>query len=149
MPLILVDYVYVFMPRTCTNKYFIYGRFSGPDKTGLLDLVRLPYQVYPSRGHLMPLQRVMRLHLCCIPAVAHLVLFLTFKRRVHPLRLNGPLRWAWAPALETWAVSRSYMTRYNMLPSPPRRFFPTWARLGSWQLVLWVTYEQLRARAGA
>jgi hypothetical protein len=27
-------------------------------------------------------------------------------------------------------------------------FWPTWARLGPWQLVFWVTYEQLRSLAG-
>lgn len=27
-------------------------------------------------------------------------------------------------------------------------FFPTWARLGPWQLVFWVTYEQLRKATG-
>ncbi|KAL6753463.1 uncoupling protein [Haematococcus lacustris] len=28
-------------------------------------------------------------------------------------------------------------------------FWPTWARLGPWQMVFWVTYEQLRRAAGA
>jgi solute carrier family 25 uncoupling protein 27 len=27
-------------------------------------------------------------------------------------------------------------------------FWPTWARLGPWQLVFWTTYEQLRTAAG-
>eukprot|EP00992_Anisonema_acinus_P012640 TRINITY_DN8258_c0_g1_i1.p2 TRINITY_DN8258_c0_g1~~TRINITY_DN8258_c0_g1_i1.p2 ORF type:complete len:120 (-),score=41.84 TRINITY_DN8258_c0_g1_i1:52-411(-) len=27
-------------------------------------------------------------------------------------------------------------------------FFPTWARLGPWQLVFWVSYERLRRAAG-
>ena len=27
-------------------------------------------------------------------------------------------------------------------------FFPTWARLGPWQLIFWVSYEQMRQHAG-
>ncbi len=29
-----------------------------------------------------------------------------------------------------------------------RRFLPTWMRLGPWQMVFWVSYEQLRQTAG-
>jgi len=31
---------------------------------------------------------------------------------------------------------------------PWRRFLPTWARLGPWQLVFWTTYEGMRQAAG-
>lgn len=27
-------------------------------------------------------------------------------------------------------------------------FWPTWSRLGPWQFIFWVSYEQLRAAAG-
>lgn len=30
----------------------------------------------------------------------------------------------------------------------PCSFFPTWARLGPWQLTFWVTYEELRKLGG-
>jgi solute carrier family 25 uncoupling protein 27 len=29
-----------------------------------------------------------------------------------------------------------------------RGFFPTWARLGPWQLTFWLVYERMRAAAG-
>lgn len=29
-----------------------------------------------------------------------------------------------------------------------RRFLPTWMRLGPWQMVFWVSYEQMRLMAG-
>lgn len=47
----------------------------------------------------------------------------------------------------TFPRSALHPPRWAPLP-PPCSFFPTWARLGPWQLVFWTTYEQLRTSFG-
>lgn len=38
--------------------------------------------------------------------------------------------------------------KHEGLPALWKGFFPTWARLGPWQFVFWVSYEKLRCLAG-